>query len=242
MEEMVPKHRDLAGQRFNHLLVLAFSHYDYVGKTQHKRSVWRCRCDCGRLCTATGNALVSGQKKSCGCIHIKENQIYSLGDVSIYIINGFKYNGYFWFDTADLSFVQKYNWTENAEGYAITSLRFEGKNYIHRFVRLLLNLSREDKRVVDHINGDVHDNRRCNLRVCSIQDNARHRYGVVGYSKTPYNKYAAYIYVDDKRIHLGNFATKEEALEARAIKEKELFREFSSYQDKYVFYLGNSNE
>jgi 5-methylcytosine-specific restriction endonuclease McrA len=57
------KARDLIGQRFGRLMVLERS-----GSTRHRRANWLCRCDCGKTKTIKGNALLSGNTQSCGCI------------------------------------------------------------------------------------------------------------------------------------------------------------------------------
>lgn len=59
-----PGQRDLRGQRFGRLLCL---------KPTRERSssggvVWRCQCDCGTECLAVSTQLLSGYKKSCGCL------------------------------------------------------------------------------------------------------------------------------------------------------------------------------
>ncbi len=52
----------LDGMRFGRLTVLSFSHIS------SGRSQWRCRCDCGTICTIPGHELRSGDTKSCGCL------------------------------------------------------------------------------------------------------------------------------------------------------------------------------
>lgn len=55
--------KDLIGLRFNRLAV--------VRKTDQRlcRSiVWECRCDCGNSTFASSSALLSGKRKSCGCL------------------------------------------------------------------------------------------------------------------------------------------------------------------------------
>ena len=52
---------DLTGQRFGRLVVL-----EYAGQTG-KRSMWKCRCDCGNITVVRTSSLKSGNTKSCGC-------------------------------------------------------------------------------------------------------------------------------------------------------------------------------
>jgi hypothetical protein len=57
------KAANIIGQRFGRLMVLERS-----GSTRHRRATWLCRCDCGKTKTIKGNALLSGNTQSCGCI------------------------------------------------------------------------------------------------------------------------------------------------------------------------------
>src|SRR5438445_205950 len=56
----------LNGQRFGILTVIAYSHNDKNGK-----AVWECICDCGNKTTSTGQNLLNGASKSCGCLRLK---------------------------------------------------------------------------------------------------------------------------------------------------------------------------
>lgn len=77
---------------------------------------------------------------------------------------------------------------------------------------------------IDHINGDRLDNRIVNLRNVDFRENARNRqlsssnksghYGVVWLPDL--NKWRAMIGVDKKRISLGLYEKKEDAISARA--------------------------
>ena len=59
------KRIDLTGQTFNHLTVLELSEKtDGAGAR-----MWRCRCDCGNITYTSSNKLISGKKKSCGCLN-----------------------------------------------------------------------------------------------------------------------------------------------------------------------------
>jgi hypothetical protein len=59
---------DLTGQRFGHLVVISWSHYD-------KKSYWNCLCDCGTTCCIGSANLRSGNSQSCGCGRGKLSQI-----------------------------------------------------------------------------------------------------------------------------------------------------------------------
>lgn len=54
---------DITGVRFGRLSVLRQSGIDIRGD-----SLWRVRCDCGRLKTVNGRSLRQGNTKSCGCL------------------------------------------------------------------------------------------------------------------------------------------------------------------------------
>lgn len=195
---------DLTGRVFGQLTVL-----ERAGSDARGRALWRCRCVCGNNTIAATRSLKDGNKKSCGCLHHKSNIIYVLGDVSICLMeNRAGYLGYFWFDTAQIDIVEKYHWQEDKDGYAISP---KGQRRSVRFHRLALGLTLGDGLLVDHINGDVRDNRRCNLRRCNHAENSRHRRGVKGYRKTAFGTYQATILIDGKRVTLGCYDTSEEA-------------------------------
>lgn len=60
---------DLAGQRFGKWTVLERCTSDGSG------TMWRCRCDCGRIVIVRGKHLRQGISKSCGCSKRKERII-----------------------------------------------------------------------------------------------------------------------------------------------------------------------
>lgn len=64
---MANKRRDLTGQRFGRLTAIKD-----VGKSKSKHRLWLCHCDCGKETRVRGNDLLSGRRKSCGCL-IKNN-------------------------------------------------------------------------------------------------------------------------------------------------------------------------
>ena len=84
---------------------------------------------------------------------------------------------------------------------------------------------------VDHINGDSLDNRRSNLRLCSLSENLMNRKlarnnttGFKGiYQKKGASRWRAFISLNGKQRWIGYFASKEEAARAYDAKAIELY-------------------
>ena len=57
-----PNIKNLVGERYGKLTVL-----EKAAEQKKGRSVWKCKCDCGKLVLATTSELESGKKRSCGC-------------------------------------------------------------------------------------------------------------------------------------------------------------------------------
>ena len=86
---------------------------------------------------------------------------------------------------------------------------------------------------VDHINGNKRDNRACNLRfVTCQQNNINKRVGknnelqIKGITLMPSGKYRVRIQCNEKRIYGGLFNTLEEACKKRLELAKEMFGEY----------------
>jgi len=61
------KSKDLTGQRFGGLVAV-----ELVGTVKCGSKLWLCRCDCGKTVRVTSRSLNARQKKSCGCLKIKD--------------------------------------------------------------------------------------------------------------------------------------------------------------------------
>lgn len=59
----MPKKLDLVGQRFGRLVVLSIH-----GKDKRGRTIWKCRCDCGKEMIASNENIRRGRTTSCGCL------------------------------------------------------------------------------------------------------------------------------------------------------------------------------
>ena len=86
--------------------------------------------------------------------------------------------------------------------------------YLHRFL-----MQPKKGQVVDHLNGNMLDNRRSNLRICTHRENmcnqTRHRNGkLVGAIKQPNGKFKARIRVNGHYLTIGTFDTEIESHEA----------------------------
>lgn len=55
---------DLTDKRFGRLVVVS-----KTSKRQHRKIIWRCRCDCGNYTEVLSTSLVNGRTQSCGCLH-----------------------------------------------------------------------------------------------------------------------------------------------------------------------------
>jgi hypothetical protein len=131
-------------------------------------------------------------------------------------------------DVEDVELVKMYKWRLDGKGYVST---VKNKKY-QSLHRLILNPPKN--KVVDHINRNVLDNRRENLRICSQSENIRNKSvncnnssgctGVIWNKEK--SKWNSYISINHKNIHLGYYTNKEDAIEARKKAEEKYFGEF----------------
>jgi hypothetical protein len=142
-------------------------------------------------------------------------------------------------DDEDFERVSKYKWSisSNAKGfhYAHAKVKINGKTTLIRMHRFITNAPKGV--FVDHINGQTLDNQKHNLRFCTNQQNVFNSHkpitntsgykGVTLKKRHTTKRWCARITYNDKRIHLGYFATKEEAAYAYNEKAKELYGEFA---------------
>lgn len=144
---------------------------------------------------------------------IAELDVY---DLSGNVIKTFK------FDSEDYDLVSKYKWNLGADGYCRS-----GSSSV-RLHRLVLGVKEGCQ--VDHINLDITDNRKCNLRVCDNslnQANKRgyNKYGVKGVEQHRNGKWSAYVRRDGKQYHSPLFLTQEEACFARYLLEQIIWKD-----------------
>ncbi len=140
-------------------------------------------------------------------------------------------------DDEDFELVKGYKWSASKAShtfYAITGIyKPDGTKTTIAMHRLLLDLKKGES--CDHINHDGLDNRRCNIRKVSNQQNGMNRLknkgcscmfkGVCYYKQT--KKWKAQIMIDGNPTHLGYFNTSLEGAFAYDKKAKELFGDYA---------------
>ena len=227
---------DLTGRKFGKLTVLKLS-----GLNKHGERIWLCKCDCGNTVTVNSYALTKGHTKSCGCYRAdrtrelccKQNDYFQEED---YYCGVFNDGSVFKVDKDDLELAKQYYWVKDANGYAVTSTPHKGKS-AYRLHRLIMNA--KDGFVVDHINHDKSDNRKQNLRICTISQNAmnmRHKQNRELPKGICINKsngmYVAQITKNYKNIHIGSYKNLNEAIAARKKAEQALFGDYNYQEDQ----------
>ena len=125
----------------------------------------------------------------------------------------------------------KYNWYINNHGYVFG--RCENKKLIslHRYI-----MDYSGDNFVDHINNDPLDNRKCNLRIITPQQNSQNKTlnkngtskSIGVYFSKKSNQWYASITLKTIKKHLGTFENEIDAAKARDLATKEFYGEFGN--------------
>jgi hypothetical protein len=136
-------------------------------------------------------------------------------------------------DDEDFLKIKNYNWYASKcknITYA-TGYNKKDKQYMHR---LIMNASKSE--IIDHINNNGLDNRKQNLRICTVSQNAQNNrkrrdtssiYKGVCYNKRN-SKWMASLKINGKFKYLGEFKEEIDAAKAYNNKAIELFGEFAN--------------
>lgn len=138
-------------------------------------------------------------------------------------------------DSADVQLVTGRRWYAEQKRDRITYAR--SASWVDGKAKMvgLHNLIISGAQCVDHRNGDGLDNRRANLRVATFADNARNarlrKDNTSGFKgvKRAGSRWYAQIRVNAKRLHLGSFATPEEAHAAYCRAATQHFGAFANF-------------
>jgi len=135
-------------------------------------------------------------------------------------------------DADDYDWLNRHKWCISKKRYSFYACRqtHAEKIFMHRVIT-----NAPKGMLVDHIDGNGLNNRRSNLRICTIAQNNRNsrpwrrsysKYKGVSWCQAA-GKWRARIRPNHKQIHLGCFDTQIEAARAYDKKAKELFGEFA---------------
>lgn len=161
-----------------------------------------------------------------------ENEIVH---IKLYNNHG-EYVGETLIDLDDLERVKEFRCGLSGNGY----VKINDGEYtlLHKFI----TKTKGKEFVVDHINGNIMDNRKQNLRVITNQQNIMNSHnegrGTNRRKGVTLKKYAsgkvkwrAYIMIDRKQISLGVYDTEEEAIQARIAGEIKYFGEYRRLEE-----------
>ncbi len=211
--------KDLLGERFGRWTVM-----DYVGEDTYGNPRWLCQCDCGTWREVTHYNLLVTKSRSCGCEKRKVtlNKYILTDDVCKCILS----NGEeCLFDREDYPKIAQHNWRKTDDYvYAMIDGR---RKAIHRVI-----IDCPEGMVVDHINRNPLDNRKCNLRICTPLQNSWNK--IHSRFKTEHrgiiklkNEWVVRICVNYEIITIGRYKNFEDAVDARLKAEKFYFGEFT---------------
>lgn len=122
-------------------------------------------------------------------------------------------------DAADARLLAADSWALHRSDTKVYARRSDGA-FMHR---IIASLGSDDRRVVDHINGDSLDNRRANLRIVTTAGNAQNQGSRGGSS--PHRgvswdrvrrKWMAQAQLNGRKVTIGRYATEDEAGAAAA--------------------------
>lgn len=227
------KQYDLIGKVYGYLQVVEKA-APYISPKGQILAKWHCVCNrCGKHKDVLQQSLLAGATTSCGCLqkdivsnpelHKHPIQWTLCGDIAI---GKTKKGAEFIIDADDMPKVSQHNWfVINGQGYLYNAT----VGLLHRYI-----MSCPDDKIVDHINGDVKNNRKANLRICTKAENSynrkKHRNNTTGCSGVQYlkdlKKYKAGITCNHQYHYLGLYDKYEEAVQARIQAEIDLFGDF----------------
>ena len=151
-----------------------------------------------------------------------KNKFKIIGDVTEIYIHDYKTQnliGTILIDTEDFERVKDYKWV-----YANYNYARNGKlGLMHRFI---MNAKKDE--LIDHINQNKLDNRKCNLRLTNKVINRVNSNKIKGYrlrKRKKGDRFTAFIKINGKQVNLGTYDTAEQAQEIYLKKRREIYGE-----------------
>ena len=251
---MVKVRKDLTGMVFGKLTVLRQAD-DYIKPSGQHHAQWLCQCACNlnNQIVVRASDLKNEKIKSCGCLRkeiaSKNNGHkvkYNLMELNLEDEHGLYGIGYcsntnnkFYFDMDDYEKIKSYCWREGvSKNYHYVCARIKGTKQTIRLHNLIFG------KHCDHIDRNPLNNRKYNLRDATIAENSRNRSkrtnnssGVIGVSwHKRKQKWSAEITKDYKKIYLGTFINKYDAIKSRLEAEVKYYGEFAPQRHLFEEY------
>lgn len=211
------KHQDLTGRKFGHWTVLY-----RIEETPDNKIRYMCECDCAKKTkrSVIGANLISGRSQSCGCTKKsykkRENKPNQYIFHENYVEGLGKHGKSFYVDYEDYEKIKDLKWTVNNKGYWIHCEYKKKSIYLHRFI-----MGNPEGYKIDHKDQNPSNNRKSNLRLATTQNNRfntkpskLNKSGIIGVHYSD-NRWHATIKINNKKITLGSFINKEDAIIAR---------------------------
>lgn len=213
---------DIIGKKFGRLTVL-----ERTNRKCGKVNYYNCMCECGNKKEILKNHLISGHTQSCGCLSKEKSQEKrrNMGVPNLieekdeYIVVKIISKGKVFdclIDKNDYEKIKEIRWSICNE-YAYNKTF----GFLHRYIT-----NCDDNMTVDHINHDKLDNRKCNIRICSNQQNNWNKKSKGYYWNKRNKNWNAEIRINNKKIFLGAFNDEELAKQVRRDAEKKYFKDF----------------
>lgn len=215
---------DMTGRKYGRLTAIG------LDRIENGHTFWKFRCDCGKTVVIDGWGARSGKIKSCGCFNAerikKQRKFNEYKIVDGYVKVKLNDENYMLCDIEDWERLNGHYWFMNDAGYAVCETMKTGTL---RFHKLVTGTTAEV--IIDHINRNKLDNRKCNLRIATASVNAINRglqsNNTTGYKGVYFDKrrrvWKAWVKVSGKLITLGSYPKKEEAIAARKAGEEKYY-------------------
>ena len=244
---MIKVREDLTGMQFGRLTVIEQIE-DYIAPSGNRYNRWLCECSCNqhKRVPVIGRSLKSGNTQSCGCLE-RELKIARLKKYNEYRIDGDVVIGKssntddeFMVDLQDFDKIKDICWSVS-QNNGVKELR-GWDSTVKKVVRMHGFLGFEK---YDHIDRNELNNRRCNLRIATPQEQVWNRGKVANKSSTVTGvswcerdkRWAAELFYNGKKVFRKYFKTEQEAIIARLQEEvKYVNPQFASNRHLYEKY------
>lgn len=219
--------KDLTGMTINDYEIIGLDEIKTLPSGKQVKW-WKCKDDAGNELTLPSYRITAGTGRKFP-ERQKHNRYEVCGDHTICYAEN---DRTFIIDTEDLDKIRDYYWqVDKRNGYVATYIGRKRLS-LHRFI-----MGANDGEVVDHINHQLTDNRKVNLRIVTVMQNRINSKlrvnnssgctGVYYHNGKGRKHWRAEITVNKKVIHLGSFETLVDAVAARKAAEEKYFGEYA---------------